>query len=592
MAAASFFLSVVLPLCLCGVDTALSKEIYLLTEVSSLERPERSVSQEVITYFNCAYNSSGYSIHPIKINSSWCHPINGHCLLQAFIQNVQLFYDSLQPLHDNLAGVITTRYHIDSGIISALLSHMNITIPLIYGSLVSSTSTGVFYMYSSSTVIVDAFLQLSKRLNWSRMGVISDDSDTYFSETTIFLLKKENNLTIYPYLDVGETENIDELVKHIISLNTKVIFLSANCYKTYQILHTAHLNHLTWPEYAWIAHSIHRHELLQCNSTHSLGSKPFEGVIFINQDLTTNSSHESSSEACREKGRFSDSTQFKILRDAVHTVVNAVASNFSADIIKNTLQTDFLGATGRIKFTNNQVERNIKITQMKNNRENLIAYYHRNSFTLEIIDKTLLLGTIPDDSPLLTKRPQLPIWYVTTEVSIMVIFVTIILVMYLYYRNCPEIKATSVPLSILIFIGCYLLLFFLILILIESNFEHDAMYANICIPILWLSGIGFPIPLIFATLLVKMLRIYHIFNTFGKASKLSSDLSLLLFVLLILSPNILILIVFSSLGSYRLQAIYEVKTGYIETGQGCQGDSNFITSVHTTPHAVSCSRRN
>ena len=83
---------------------------------------------------------------------------------------------------------------------------------------------------------------------------------------------------------------------------------------------------------------------------------------------------------------------------------------------------------------------------------------------------------------------------------------------------------------------------------------------------------GFPLPLISATLLVKMLRVYHIFNTFRKTSKLSSDLALGVFILVIVSPNILILILFSSLSSYTLQVTEIEKVGYIEVGVQCEGD--------------------
>ena len=82
------------------------------------------------------------------------------------------------------------------------------------------------------------------------------------------------------------------------------------------------------------------------------------------------------------------------------------------------------------------------------------------------------------------------------------------LILYLYYRNTAEIKATSVTLSMLIFIGCYLLLVFLILITnLKFNTELTVISTGFCHIIVWLNGMSFAVPLIFATLLIKMLRV-------------------------------------------------------------------------------------
>ena len=209
---------------------------------------------------------------------------------------------------------------------------------------------------------------------------------------------------------------------------------------------------------------------------------------------------------------------------------------------------------------------------MKNYAETLQAYFYSNSGTFQ----SFFQGTVPDDDIPRKRRSQIPLWFATLEITICFIIVTIMLILYLYYQNTAEIKATSVTLSMLIFIGCYLLLVSLILITIRShfkvNFEFRVLNSVFCHIIVWFNRMGFPLPLISATLLVKMLRVYHIFNTFRKKiSKLSSDLALGVFILVIVSPNILILILFSSLSSYTLQATEIEKVGYIEVGVQCEG---------------------
>ena len=87
-------------------------------------------------------------------------------------------------------------------------------------------------------------------------------------------------------------------------------------------------------------------------------------------------------------------------------------------------------------------------------------------------------------------------------------------------------------------------------------------------------------PLIFATLLVKMLRIYHIFNHFQKLGRISSDFSMLFFILLVLTPHILVLILFTFSDSYHWEVQTTFKVGYISVFSDCIGDiSPYFTAL-------------
>ena len=113
--------------------------------------------------------------------------------------------------------------------------------------------------------------------------------------------------------------------------------------------------------------------------------------------------------------------------------------------------------------------------------------------------------------------------------------VTFILLLYIYYHNEPEIKATSVTLSLLMFLGCYIILFYMLMVILytQSLVPSDSSF-NICLALLWSGLTSFSLPLILATLLVKMLRVYHIFNHFGKVGRMYSDVALLIYVLLLI----------------------------------------------------------
>ena len=131
------------------------------------------------------------------------------------------------------------------------------------------------------------------------------------------------------------------------------------------------------------------------------------------------------------------------------------------------------------------------------------------------------------------------------EVVIGFVFVTIMLMGYVYFCNEPEVKSTSFMFSLLIFLGCYLNLTFLLFLLCFHQpvmISEDTLNA-ICGIFPWISGLGISIALIIAAVLVKLARVYHIFNrvTAKPMGKQSSDIVLAGYVLLILLPMIIIL---------------------------------------------------
>lgn len=85
-----------------------------------------------------------------------------------------------------------------------------------------------------------------------------------------------------------------------------------------------------------------------------------------------------------------------------------------------------------------------------------------------------------------------------------------------------------------------------------------------------LSGLGIPGALILATIAVKMLRIYHIFtkHSLTKLSRAWSDAFLLMYVMLILSPMILVYIVWAFVDTYTgfLQHFTNLDSIVVEKG--------------------------
>lgn len=102
------------------------------------------------------------------------------------------------------------------------------------------------------------------------------------------------------------------------------------------------------------------------------------------------------------------------------------------------------------------------------------------------------------------------------------------------------------------FLGCYLLLLLTPVLLVVSRSQRAPkvfLPENItCNIIAWLSILGISPSLILATLFVKMLRVYSIFvDPFSYRKKFYSNYALLLYITLIVSPNVLVLLLWSTI---------------------------------------------
>ena len=76
----------------------------------------------------------------------------------------------------------------------------------------------------------------------------------------------------------------------------------------------------------------------------------------------------------------------------------------------------------------------------------------------------------------------------------------------IYFHNEPSVKSTSVSFSMLIFTGCYVHILYVVYLTLNREYYT----VDLCMVLVWLSGSGLSMPLIFATILVKMLsqRVY------------------------------------------------------------------------------------
>ena len=131
--------------------------------------------------------------------------------------------------------------------------------------------------------------------------------------------------------------------------------------------------------------------------------------------------------------------------------------------------------------------------------------------------------------------------------AVLIILTTVILILFLYYRNAPEIKASSPYLGLIMFLGCYFLFASAMVTALSPFVVHDGAF--FCSAPKWSRGLGFH--LIYSPLIMRMLRVYRIFTYFGKLGKRWSDGVLFAGVAVIVGINVIFLTVLQVLDGFN-----------------------------------------
>ena len=152
----------------------------------------------------------------------------------------------------------------------------------------------------------------------------------------------------------------------------------------------------------------------------------------------------------------------------------------------------------------------ISVTHIQSFNECIIAQY---SNKLILIDETFRTRAPSDELGEVYEGGSF-VYTLTLGAVICLGFIgtSIMLISFIYFRNEPEIKSTSFSLSLLVFLGCYLTLIYLSLNLHLHQPSPNEKLSILCFFLHLLSGLGIPGALILATLIIKMLRIYYIYQ--------------------------------------------------------------------------------
>ena len=439
---------------------------------------------------------------------------------------------------------------------------------------------GILTMNSPATM-ANVLLTFVKRMNWERFGVITDSKDLYFFNAAASLLqtaKANNTLIVSPYI---ELQGLESAIHEIVSYNTKVIIVCLPTQTVIRMIPLIDKMGLLWPDYAWI---FHKDGVFDHPATYDVairGIFMIESQIkpsnYLETNLTSNST--SNITLCEQD----HSSLTKLASERMPSLKHDALAKIMFDLV--TLTALKLNNNNCIDQVNSQEPSSYETIQYKDDTiftvlqiwgqsKVLIGTVYSN-FSIAIANETVLASSSIDELPVISIDP--PIGYTFSMASLIIllaVFVTITLFLYLCFRKEPEIKATSFTISLFLFVGCYFNLLYIILLV---YFEHPAFNARsikhqnaVCNLFLWFSSAGISMPLMLATLLVKLLRVYHIFNYITvRIGHYCSDLALTIYILILLAPNIIVNLIWSFVDRYHAVIELKERKGYIQLSKDC-----------------------
>jgi hypothetical protein len=234
----------------------------------------------------------------------------------------------------------------------------------------------------------------------------------------------------------------------------------------------------------------------------------------------------------------------------------------STTAINNSLNMDvrFSGAGGMISFNTSTHELEtrigVNISQIKNSKLVPFARYNGSIAPLSGYHRN-----ISDSFEQTIKRVHIALSATILAIAaILAVVGIIVLILFIYHWNAPDIKATSPILSITILLACYLLYLSAIFTAVRNSFTMGTIFAILCTLEWWTFIIG--IQIIFATLFFRLLRVYRIFFHYQKVGKLWSDGGILIFIALVSSVSVILLILWTGIDTLRTVELEE----FLSTG--------------------------
>jgi hypothetical protein len=444
------------------------------------------------------------------------------------------------------------------------------------------------HFISSADTVNDAMLELIREFGWRTVSVIFQSMNTFNVGNAVSLKQRsrdtqEFNVTV----DIPITDKTDK-VQTLTKVNSRIVYISAFNRDAAGLFCEAYKRRAVYPGYVYflpaksISGVLSEVDTTDCTSDQL--TEALEGVFFLRhrleneaKKLVSNLTFQEYKQQYLERlMRMESETNTtldknNVFANAMHDEIWAFAlalgkafnALHSANIHPEDLKLNqtrefagilrskfddvsFEGASGFVKFNADKEESSVvDIYQVINSTRELVGVYDP-----DISKKLRLLRELSLPSDNFNMRTLvLPIWvstFFTVYVLICMCATTCIVVFHCIYRGRPEIKASSLSLSLATVVGCYLLFVSTLIRNVSKGYSiaNSHILTTFCNIQMWLAMVG--LNLIFSALLLRLFRISRIFKAYGKVSPYWKNKYMILCIMAICLGGIIILILWTT----------------------------------------------
>ena len=419
------------------------------------------------------------------------------------------------------------------------------------------------------TVYANAAKALMVELGWRRVAIVYEHDSAYYTHVALYFHKLMQNMSsveiIFTDALLGKNKfQLNQIVKHIKDQAATVLFAALSDFQSAALLCRLEKEGLIYPAYTWIQVGRRLNRTLDhvsASCTEDDINKAKQGHIHL--EIQSAPSNESvvlvSGDTYSEyKNKYNDDLQqveniyntnitadhiySNYMYDEVWAFVLAMnktlpilqSRNLSIDnyttgqnvitalIEKQMAKVKFQGASGLIEFNDKRgVYASVEIFSVYNSSEKLIGKCASNQLTrtCDILSLDIDKSSLPNGEPrfvtIVISFPVAILLYVIAGLTL--IMTSAILVLLFYYREWPDVKASSPLLSVVMLIGCYFLVFGTIFrttyghFLFDDSNGYSTTYNALVALDSFCSSTG--LLLIVITIFFKLLRVHHFFST-------------------------------------------------------------------------------
>ena len=485
----------------------------------------------------------------------------------------------------------------------------------------------LYQMLPSTRVYAEALTQFITHVGWTRIAVaFTQTQNSYSLEMAEQVIGRLQDKGFEPFVIeisyngiAAQREHIlMNAIKQIYFSGTKIIYILLPPIETTQLICRAYDYGLRWLDYGWIVPDVSLEDVLSLNSSGDCDPNAVEGIFSFHMTNEANISEVETMKTynnCPEESATLEVLPSNIYANTIYDSIlatalslnqtfdevreylagqssNSYTQSYKLEVQKrvsqiigeNFVNVSFVGTLGEVTLNRSEVITETHIVIYQNNGDGSLkklAEYNPHTNTTNF--ENYSTSHIPNDTIMLSRVYILP--PLVMEVVLMtgiVLFSLLTLlnmILYIYYRNSPEMKATSVKLSMMIYLSSFAMYFGCGMDTYWNiNKVADNEYGMACLIIVWPVYLGGDT--ILATFLVKICRVHRIFKNLFEKVKFCSDCILFLLIILIVFVKVVCLAVWTAVDRLVIIDVEtyhpEGKPPYYEVSQHCYSDYTYI----------------